>query len=444
MMICTNFWRTALTVFVIPGVGVHQVVGQVIHEDSRFNAIDTILGDSFGRSVSISGTTAIVAAPGNDGAADGSGSAYLFDTVTGQQLFKLLPSIGVPHDQFGRTVAVSGTTAIVGAHVDGDAGFASGAAYLFDTTTGQQTFKLTASDAAAEDLFGQSVAIYGTIAIVGASENDDSGDSSGSAYLFDTTTGQELFKLTASDAATFHRFGSSVGISGTTAIIGGGTNSVSVYLFDITTGLQLFRLTGLDSNPADFFGSSVAISGTTAIIGARNDFSSDGNVGSAYLFDTLTGQQLFKLGASNPGNGDRFGESVAISGTTVAVGARFNDYTYFNDGSAYIFDTNTGQQIALLRAVNPWSSDHFGTSVAISGSTVIVGAPGENNGTGLAYLFFGCDVDFNDDGELDFFDVSAFLGAFAAMDPIADFTGDGNFDFFDVSAFLTAFGLGCP
>lgn len=55
-----------------------------------------------------------------------------------------------------------------------------------------------------------------------------------------------------------------------------------------------------------------------------------------------------------------------------------------------------------------------------------------------------CQADFTGDGNLDFFDVSAFLGLFTANDPAADFTGDGNFDFFDVSAFLALFTAGCP
>lgn len=55
-----------------------------------------------------------------------------------------------------------------------------------------------------------------------------------------------------------------------------------------------------------------------------------------------------------------------------------------------------------------------------------------------------CAPDLNGDGDLNFFDVSAFLSAFGASDPDADFTGDGEFNFFDVSAFLTAFSAGCP
>ena len=102
--------------------------------------------------------------------------------------------------------------------------------------------KVTASDAAAEDDFGASVAISGAVAVIGAPGNDDAGSNSGSAYLFNPTTGEQLFKLTADDASGVGGFGDSVGISGNTAIVGA-PGSHSAYLFDVTTGEQLHKLT---------------------------------------------------------------------------------------------------------------------------------------------------------------------------------------------------------
>ncbi|MEE9212014.1 MAG: FG-GAP repeat protein, partial [Phycisphaeraceae bacterium] len=96
------------------------------------------------------------------------------------------------NDQFGNSVAVSGNTAVVGARGNDDAGNLSGSAYVFDTTTGSQLFKLTASDAAADDFFGRSVAVSGNTAVIGALGNSDAGSQSGSAYIFDTTTGNQL------------------------------------------------------------------------------------------------------------------------------------------------------------------------------------------------------------------------------------------------------------
>ena len=107
----------------------------------------------------------------------------------GDQLAKLLANDGAMGDHFGISVAISGSTAIVGADEDDDNGEESGSAYLFDTTTGLQIAKLLPDDGAAFDGFGRSVAIGGAagneIAIVGAMRDDDNGEDSGSAYLFD-------------------------------------------------------------------------------------------------------------------------------------------------------------------------------------------------------------------------------------------------------------------
>ncbi len=112
--------------------------------------------------------------------------AFLFalPVASGQGEIKLLASDGAADDSFGCSVAISGGAAIVGALNDDDNGSESGSAYLFDTTTGNQIDKLLPSDGAAEDHFGYSVAISDTTAIVGAYGDDDNGSSSGSAYLY--------------------------------------------------------------------------------------------------------------------------------------------------------------------------------------------------------------------------------------------------------------------
>jgi hypothetical protein len=113
-----------------------------------------------------------------------SGSAYLFDVSTGAQIVKLTPSDGAEGDGFGRSVAISGNLAIVGAEGDDDNGSNSGSAYIFDVTTGTQLAKLVAGDGAPIELFGVWVSIDGNTALVGAPLDDDNGINSGSAYLF--------------------------------------------------------------------------------------------------------------------------------------------------------------------------------------------------------------------------------------------------------------------
>ena len=455
-MLHTSPRRFALVAITLSALAAMPAVGQVITEDAKLLPTDGEAFDNFGFSVAISGTTAVVGAYLDDDNGDRSGSAYLFDSTTGQQLFKLLPSDGAVNDQFGWSVAINGTTAVVGALLDDDNGEDSGSAYLFDTSTGQQIAKLLPSDGASGDNFGASVAISGTIAVVGARWDNDNGINSGSAYLFDTTTGQQLFKLLPSDGAMEDYFGVSVAISGTTAVIGAlldddnGIGSGSAYLFDTTTGQQLFKLLPSDGAEVDFFAWSVAISGTTAVVGAYGDDDNGDRSGSAYLFDTSTGQQITKILPSDGAAGNRFGRSVAISGTTAVVGAFQSNDNGTDSGSAYLFDTTTGQQIGKLLPSDGAMADWFGHSVAISSTTAVVGAEGyDDNGTdsGSAYTFTApsdCPADLNGDGVLDFSDVQQFLNWYAAGDLRADFIQDGTLDFFDVQAFLNAYAAGCP
>jgi hypothetical protein len=417
-------------------------------------ADDGTTADYFGNAVAISGATAIVGASHDD---DASGSAYLFDITTGTQIGKLLPNDGADSDLFGTSSAISGTTAIVGALQDDDNGINSGSAYLFDTISGQQIAKLLPSDGEATDYFGVSVGISGTTAIVGACFDDDNGSSSGSAYLFDITTGQQIAKLLPSDGSAEDLFGYSVSVSGSIAIVGAllnddvcpndpECNSGSAYLFDAATGQQLHKLVAADAEEQDYFGMSVVISGTTAIVGAHQDDDNGVNSGSAYVFDAASGQQIAKLLPTDGAEDDWFGWSVAISGTMAIVGARMDDAPSANSGSAYLFDITKSQQLAKLLPTDGASLDEFGTSVAISGSTAIVGGPQPfNGGCGSAYVFdagaSACSWDFDGSGDVGAADLAVLLGSWGPCAGCpADFNGDDVVHPVDLALLLGAWG----
>src|SRR6185503_19688910 len=192
---------------------------------------DAAAGDLFGDSVAVSGDTAVVGAIGDDDGGTSSGSAYVFVRSAGvwSQQQKLTASDALAGDEFGYSVAVSGDTAVVGARSDSDAGTFSGSAYVFVRSAGvwSQQQKLTASDAAAGDFFGFSVAVSGDTAVVGAIFDDDAGSGSGSAYVFVRSAGvwSQQQKLTASDAAASDSFGASVAVSGDTAVVGASFDS---------------------------------------------------------------------------------------------------------------------------------------------------------------------------------------------------------------------------
>ena len=161
----------------------------------------------FGYSIASDQGIIAIGAPYDDGNGLGSGSAYLFNASTGVQLAKLTPDDGVAGAEFGSSVAIHNGIVAVGAVGNEHNGVASGSAYLFDASTGTQIAKLTPEDAAAGDEFGHSVAIHNGIVAVGAMRDDHFGDSSGSAYLFDASTGDQLTKLLPDEGAANQNFG---------------------------------------------------------------------------------------------------------------------------------------------------------------------------------------------------------------------------------------------
>ena len=193
--------------------------------EQKATASDADTLNWFGSSVAVDGDYAIVGAYGNDDYGTWSGSAYIFRCSGGvwtEQAVLYADDLDAG-DELGRSVAISGGYAIAGAHYkDG------GAAYIYykdqgGTDAWGQQAKLVADDGETSDCFGESVAISGNHAVVGAHCDEHSGISNaGSAYIFyrSGTTWSQQAKLTASDAAEADQFGRSVAISGDWAIAG--------------------------------------------------------------------------------------------------------------------------------------------------------------------------------------------------------------------------------
>ncbi|MBY0114337.1 MAG: hypothetical protein K2Y21_16105 [Phycisphaerales bacterium] len=369
-------------------------------------------GDAFGATVDLSGDTVIVGASGFQ---NNTGAAYIFSrsgTVWTQQA-RLLAAVREGSDVFGASVAIAGDTAVVGAPGTNLAPVLNqGSVYIFTRsgTTWTQQWQLIAPDAAENDDFGSCVAIAGDICVVG-SKRDDVGANTdqGSAWVFSRVGSRWIgpdLQLSASDGALDDRFGTSVAISGDTAIVGapnddvgGNANQGSAYVFvrSGTTWTQQAQLTATGGAANDSFGFSVAVSGNTAIVGAYlDDVGASVDRGSAYVFvrSGAIWTQQAQLTATGGATSDQFGYAVSISGDTALIGAPFDAVgANLGQGSAYVFTRSgtTWTQQAQLNATGGAANDLFGISVALSGDTALVGAylddVGANANQGSAYVF---------------------------------------------------------
>ena len=381
------------------------------NEDQILYSSDAAASDGFGGfgQVAISGNYAIVGAIGEDEGGSDAGAAYIFYKSGGTwtQQAKLLASDISANDTFGYA-SIYGDYAIVGSK---KADSSEGAAYIFyrSGTSWTQQAKLSASSGMSDndDRFGSYVSIYGDYAIIGAPNyhHNSSGDS-GTAYIFirSGTSWTQQQKLLASDLGAQDYFGRSVSISGDYAIIGaplwdaGGSDTIegAAYIFvrSGTSWSEQQKLTASDAAGNDNFGASVSISGDYAIVGAWPEDDGGADAGAVYIFirSGTSWSQQAKLLASDAQASDNFGFSVSISGNTAVVGAYKEDAGGYNAGAAYIFERSgtTWTEVKKIVASDAQADDDFGTSVAIDGTNVIIGSPGEDtkgSNAGAAYIF---------------------------------------------------------
>ena len=302
---------------------------------------------------------------------------------------------------FARFPREGGGVVRVGSQITGFASSAAADNFLVANPNTIQTLNVLANDAPA----GGVVVLSATaIAPSGATltQNTDgtftfNSSLGGTTYTFDYTATGKQVEVTAGDGATEDYFGASVSVSGDTVVVGANGNDSSqgsayVFVRVGSTWAQQAQLSAGDGAAFDQFGSSVSVSGDTVVVGANGDNDCQG---SAYVFARTgsTWAQQAKLTASDGVALDQFGSSVAMAGDTVVVGAVFDDAS---QGSAYVFARtgSTWAQQAKLTASDGAAEDYFGASVSVSGDTVVVGAyfddvdnPGYSIDRGSAYVF---------------------------------------------------------
>jgi hypothetical protein len=313
---------------------------------------------------------------------------------------KILASDGQEMDQFGFSIATSGDFAIVGAPEEDEKGNNAGAVYLYEQLNNQWTEsdKIVAPDGAAEDYFGRSVDMLGDLAIVGASSDDLIG--SAYIYRFSGNSWNLEQKITPNDGSTGYRFGNSVAISGDIAAVGawGSGDIGAVYIFTYQSGnwTQTDKIIPTDGGDGDRFGWSIDLYGNYLIAGSPFDDDKGDESGSAYIYRNDNGWTLDKKINANDGDpDDRFGFSVSIGYQNAVVGAYKDEGINGNleAGSAYVFFKSISvnwEQTAKLWAQDALDFQWFGSSVAVSGDYIIVGAEQDcemDQWSGAAYVF---------------------------------------------------------
>ena len=257
---------------------------------------------------------------------------------------------------------------VVSAPFDNNNLTSSGSVYIYNLD-GTGEVKLTASDAAAGDNFGKSVAIGNNKIVVGARTRDvGTLENAGSVYVYDLDGTNEV-KITASDAASADYFGASVAIAHNKIVVGAYlddagnnnnlTNSGSAYVYNLD-GTGEVKLTASDANLNDVLGISVAIGSNKIVTGSTGDDDDGTNSGSVYVYD-LDGTNELKITASDGAADARFGVSVAIAHNKIVVGAAYRNT---QTGDVYVYNLDgTGE--TKITASDAASGDYFGWDVAI-------------------------------------------------------------------------------
>ncbi len=337
-------------------------------------------------------------------------------------LQKLEGSTTWQQDNFGWSIALDGDYLVVGAPHYTTTNATPGSAYVFkrDTASGRWTEvkQLSADDGQEGDRFGYAVAISGDKVVVGAPWADvDGWQDAGAAYVFRRDAGGannwgQVAKLTASDVYTNNdHLGTAVAIDGNTIVVGAAEKEVNnirdagaAYVFtssSLDNWTQTAILTATTPYTQDLFGRAVTIDGNTIVVGAPwTNKGTQFDTGLAYVFYRSGDQwnQIKKLSASDPQPYDRFGTSLALDGDTLVVGAPQPGSSTISPGSgaAYIFERNAGGddqwgELAELSAAGGAQGDRFGFATQVAGDIVLVGAYltdiSGNLNQGAAYVF---------------------------------------------------------
>lgn len=337
-----------------------------------------------------------------------------------QETQRLVGSLSATNDQFGSVVAIDGNTMVVGCpYHDSEGVFDQGIAFVFERAAGsgvwqevavlQPDFGLALKQS---PRFGRSVAISGDTIVVGMRLPSDSGSSlprPGAAFVFERQQNNEWKQtgiLIADDWTEAGEFSESLAVSGEIVVIGaffsineGGVRSGAAYVFEKDAGRpgtwkQTAKLTASDGNVGDWFGSDVAVDEQTIVVAAERDDGPTGpDAGAVYVFGRDAGgsfAEVTKLVPSNVNTNFFFGYAVDVDGSLVVVGAPGTNAVFSKSGSVYVFredQVGSWEEFTYFGASMPAKNGGLGSDVALDETTVLGGLPGPLGGTGSALVF---------------------------------------------------------
>lgn len=436
-----------------------------VYEDLMLEPCSYPPFDEYGRSIAIDGHTLVIGAYEDDSCGVysnfASGTVYVYDLSTGEQQFQLSGLVDENYTRFGIDVEITDGYIVVASN-RGRLNNRNGAVYVFDRFTGALLRTIQPELENDFDSFGSSIDIDQGLLAVGAPTYGGGVSEEGAVYVFDLETGQELSICVADDRDRGDKLGTDVSIrDGVVAAGAPGARDVvnrqgAVYLFDAISGEQFAKVTtGQNWSQLSGFGEEVVLTDDLIIVGAPDQDEGALDSGAVHVFDAKSHTQIAEIVSPWAAFTDRFGHAITRDGDFLLVGM---ERRAFSDNPRYpralMYDLQTLEIVQEFVPSRGSELAGFGSGVALSNEYAIVGMSPERNvqssgHTGAAFVYSrigtGCPQDLNNDGALNFFDVSAFLVGYTNGDQeVADWNGDGALNFFDVSGFVLSYLDGCP
>jgi hypothetical protein len=412
-----------------------------------------------GTSVAIDGDLAVIGAPLGTGNGWASGMAIVYRLVDDVWVreAELIAKDGDVGDMIGVSVDISEGRIIAGAWFNNHAGTNSGAAYIFEQTKGKwlQTAKLIAEDATTQDTFGRRVAIEGDVCVVTAPLDDDNGESSGSAYVYQYDgSWYQLQKLTPLDGQPSDQFGLGLGMHLERIVVGSpfaGDGKGKAYIFD-RGNVMFFEIETLedpDGAPMDTFSFAIDVNDYYVAIGSYLDDDVSPDAGSVFIFASgFSGWDVFQhiLPTGNFSTDEQFGVSVSIDTDNLLVGSRYAMVNGVQAGDVTVYEQELSnwQERSVVTSLNPTFEAEFGWAVAVDGDNALIGGPWLEPDGEVLFVTMECDCvgDFDGDDIVGVTDLLQLIGVWGICDYCAeDLDGNGLVDVGDILSLISSWGL---